>query len=178
MKGRRITIPPGMGTRPLLARIKKSLFDILAGRLPGARILDVYAGAGSFGLEAASRGAEEVVMVEADRGAARVIADNVSRVALEGRARVVRQDALAAMRALADAPEKFDVVFLDPPFRDDRAAELLSLADSLLADGGIAIIRVPRARQLPESRGSLLLFRSEYYGASKVGFYHATGRHC
>lgn len=171
MRGRKLRTPAGTGTRPLLGRIKKSLFDILAPRLPGARVLDVYAGSGSFGLEALSRGAAEAVLVESDRTAAGVIRDNIAKLGLRGHAHVAQQDARSAMSALAGGGHEFDLVFLDPPFRMDAAGELLACAVPLVASGGLVILRVARGRRLPESGAGVTLEREKKYGASKVGFY-------
>lgn len=165
-----------MVTRPPLARIKKSLFDILSARLPGTRVLDVYAGSGSFGLEAISRGAAEAVLVESWGPAARAIRDNISRLGLEGNARLMKQDAESAMSALAESGSEFDVIFLDPPFGANRAVELLSLVARLLAAEGLAVLRGPRARHLPTNHAGLILQRIKTYGASQVGFYGRVSR--
>ena len=168
--------PSGTATRPLLARIKKSLFDILAPRLPGSRVLDVYAGCGSFGIEAVSRGASEAVLVEKADRAARAIMDNIARLGgRRGRTRLIRRDAPGAMISLADGGEEFDIVFLDPPFGEERDAELLGLAASLLAPGGMVLLRVPRDRPDPGvpagQERAISLVREKRYGASTVRFY-------
>ena len=171
MRGRKLKAPAGTGTRPLLGRIKKSLFDILAPRLPGARVLDVYAGSGSFGLEALSRGAAEAVLIESEKTAAGVIRDNIAKLGLRESARVTQEDAQSAMRALVGGDHEFDLVFLDPPFRMNVAEDMLAAAASLLANGGLVILRVPRGRRLPERAARLRLMREKTYGVSVVGFY-------
>lgn len=175
MRGRPLRAPAGGGTRPLLARIKKSLFDILAPRLEGARILDVFAGAGNFGLEALSRGAAHAVLVESGPEAARAIGDNIKALGLAGRASLRQADAEPALGSLAAEPRAFEVVFLDPPFATDRDAALLALASRVTADGGIVLLRVPRERRLPPRVPGLRLTRQERYGISLVGFYSKGG---
>lgn len=169
--GRKLRTPRGETTRPLLARIKKSLFDILAPRLSGARVLDLYAGAGSFGLEALSRGAAVAVLVEESPVAGKVIAGNIRELGLQTDARLLRKDAASAAIALAAGGEEFDIVFLDPPFRNVDDAALLKMTAAVLGIGGVAILRIPRRRALLEEESGLHLVRRKDYGVSRVGFY-------
>ncbi|MGH2511769.1 MAG: 16S rRNA (guanine(966)-N(2))-methyltransferase RsmD [Candidatus Limnocylindrales bacterium] len=127
--GRRLAAP-GPGTRPLTDRVKQALFAILEPDLPGARFLDLCAGTGSGGLEALSRGAAQVTLVERDAGAARTIQDNLARTGLAGPAAVlVRSEAAAWLRSpAAQARGPFDIVLLDPPYDDPGLlAELLEI---------------------------------------------------
>lgn len=162
---------PGGGTRPLLARIKKSLFDILSPDLAAARVLDAFAGTGAFGLEALSRGAASAVLVELDAGACTALRRSVGELGLAGRARVLQAEAGATLRAFAAAGDRFRVVFLDPPFAQDRAAELLAAAAGVLDPGGTAVLRLPVHRRLPAGGDGLTLVRHNRYGISSVGFY-------
>jgi len=171
MRGRAIETPTGRGTRPLLARIKKSLFDMLRPRMPGARVLDVFAGSGSFGIEALSQGAASSLLVESDRNAVRLIAKSAARLGITDRTTVVCDDGLLAMRNLADGRNTFEIIFLDPPFALSQDAGLLEAAGILLDPDGIAVIRVPAKRALPATAGTLALAREKVYGISRVGFY-------
>jgi 16S rRNA (guanine(966)-N(2))-methyltransferase RsmD len=171
MRGRAIETPAGKGTRPLLARIKKSLFDILRPRLPGARILDVFAGSGSFGIEALSQGAATAVLVESDRAAARVITGNADRLGVADRVSVVLGDGANAMRDLAGDGGVFEVIFIDPPFALECDVQLLEAAGSLLDPEGVVVIRIPSKRTLPATAGMLALAREKVYGVSRLGFY-------
>ena len=172
MKGRLLRVPPDAGTRPLLALIKKSLFDIISPRIPGSRVLDAFAGAGSFGIEAASRGAALVVMVENGPRVYPSLAANCSELCPGERARLVREDAFRAMNSMGRGGEKFEIVFLDPPFAMDSAESLLAAASRLLAEEGVVLLRVPSGRKLPEKQSGLSLRREKKYGASRVGFYY------
>lgn len=146
--GRRLAVPPGSGTRPTSDRAREGLFstlESLRGTLAGARVLDLFGGSGAVGLEALSRGAEHVLLVEADARAARVIRQNIRAVALPGaEVRVAR-----AERTAQDAPpgRPYDVVFLDPPYvlGDEQVGALLTT----LAKGGWlapgALVAVERA---------------------------------
>ena len=135
-KGRRLAAPRS-GTRPMTDRARESLFSVLGGRLEDARVLDLYAGSGSLGLEALSRGATEVVFVERSRDAVRVLQDNVDAVALGGT--IMRSD---VEHALARLHGPFDLVFVDPPYADDdgQVSAVLSGLDPLLADDGVVVV--------------------------------------
>ncbi|MER5867968.1 16S rRNA (guanine(966)-N(2))-methyltransferase RsmD [Kitasatospora sp. NPDC002040] len=146
--GRRLSVLPGRTTRPTSDKAREAMFSTLAalrGTLHGARMLDLFGGSGAVGLEALSRGAEHVLLVEADAGAAKVIRENVRIVALPGAE--VRAD--RAERVIAGrAPETpYDLVFLDPPYSvtDDEVREMLL---TILAGGWItadALVTVERS---------------------------------
>ncbi|MFI1969018.1 16S rRNA (guanine(966)-N(2))-methyltransferase RsmD [Streptomyces cinnamoneus] len=153
--GRRLAVPPGTGTRPTSDRAREGLFSTwvsVLGTLQGARVLDLYGGSGAVGLEALSRGAEHVLLVEADARAVRVIRDNVRTVGLPGAE--VRPG--KAEQAVAGPPpaRPYDVVFLDPPYAvtdDDLREILLTLhAGGWLADD--ALVTVERSTRGGEFR--------------------------
>ncbi|MEU7183607.1 16S rRNA (guanine(966)-N(2))-methyltransferase RsmD [Streptomyces celluloflavus] len=126
--GRRLAVPPGTGTRPTSDRAREGLFstwESLDGPLAGARVLDLYGGSGAVGLEALSRGAAHVLLVEADARAARTIRENVRAVGLPGaEVRAGKAEQTAASPAPADP---YDIVFLDPPYAvtDEELREIL-----------------------------------------------------
>lgn len=171
-RGKSLKVPPDAGTRPLLALIKKSIFDILAPRLGGARVLDAFAGAGSFGIEAVSRGAALVVMVENSPPVYAALRANCADLGLGEEARPVRDDVLRAMKSFSRDGEEFEIVFLDPPFAMEKTDALLAASAALLAFNGVVLLRVPRNRALPAERSGLFLRRENGYGVSKVGFYY------
>lgn len=112
-RGRRLHFPGAPGLRPTSDRRRETLFNWLAPELAGARCLDLFAGSGALGFEAASRGAARVVQVEASREVAAALADSARALAAGGRVQVVHA---RAARYLGRSPEPFDIVFLDPPF--------------------------------------------------------------
>ena len=135
-KGRRIAAPPS-GTRPMTGRARESLFSILGDRIEGADVLDLYAGSGSLGLEALSRGAASATFVERSRKASRIIAENIAAVGLGGT--VVTASAATAIER-TDA--RFDVIFIDPPYRDadGEVAALVGALERVLADRGLVVV--------------------------------------
>ena len=150
--GRRLKVPPGETTRPTSDRVREALFSALdaAGVLEGARVLDLYAGSGALGLEAASRGAAQVVLVEAARPAAQTARANVAALALPG-VRVVAERVerfLAAPAAAAGGG--WDVVLLDPPYavESEHVAGLLRQLVPLLAPAATVVLE--RSSRSPE----------------------------
>ncbi|HVF20048.1 MAG TPA: 16S rRNA (guanine(966)-N(2))-methyltransferase RsmD [Mycobacteriales bacterium] len=147
-RGRRLAAPAGRSTRPTSDRTREGLFSTLeslrGGSLAGARFLDLYAGSGAVGLEALSRGAASVTLVESDARATKTIRDNVKAVGLPG-AEVVAEP---VERVLGAEPSLYDVVFADPPYDDPVAAVLETLVPWLAADAVIAVERASREAPL------------------------------
>jgi len=173
-KGRRLKAPKGLATRPTGARVRQTLFDILAPWLPGCRFLDAFAGAGAVGLEALSRGAAVVVLVDVAADAVAAIRANAASLARAGGdVRIVRQDARTAMGAFADAQERFDVVYLDPPYDSDLYEAALERAGrtGLLAEEGVVVAEHFHKRALPERIGGLTRSREVRVGDHRLSFY-------
>jgi len=181
--GRRIEAPPGRGTRPMLDRVREALFSILADELPGARVLDLFAGSGSLALEAVSRGAERARAVERDPRALAVLRRNVEALGVSDRVEVARADALepSAWRwSDAGGGRAPAVAFCDPPYpivrepggRARLFAALETLLEDALAPGGTCVLHAPRGALYPahlpgraEERG---------YGTSALWFLRRT----
>jgi 16S rRNA (guanine966-N2)-methyltransferase len=178
-KGRRLKTAGGDATRPTGARVRQSLFDILAPRIPGCRFLDAFAGNGGVGLEALSRGAAKVVLV--DRSASAVEAAQANARALAragGEVQVFRQDARTALGAFFDQGQRFDVVYLDPPYDSDLYEPLLLLLGgegSSLAEGGVVVAEHFHKRPLPETIGALTRTRLKRVGDHCLSFYRRAG---
>jgi 16S rRNA (guanine966-N2)-methyltransferase len=152
-RGRPLKAPPGAATRPTSDRVREALFSILAARVPDARVLDLFAGSGALGIEALSRGAAQATFVDAAPAAIRAVTANLEAVG--ARAEVRRSDALRFLSAARLGAAQYDLVFLDPPYRDaERLAPALSEAlPAVLAPGAVAVAesdrRAPLALSLP-----------------------------
>jgi len=145
-KGRKLDAPK-TGTRPMTGRARESMFSILSARIDGTTVLDLYAGSGSLGLEALSRGATHAVFVERDRAAGSMLRKNIDRVGLGGR---VRMADVASF--LGERSGVYDVVFVDPPYADDdqQVRSVLELIEPVLAPGGIVVVhRQARSETTP-----------------------------
>lgn len=149
-RGRSLVSPPGQTTRPITDRVKESLFNILGhrcatpGALPDIDVLDVFCGPGSLGIEALSRGAQACVFVERDRAALRALRENLSRLDLTRRSRVLADNAWTMRPPFS--PRGFGLIFVDPPYREAedvlRVADLLTrLAPGCQQPGGLIVFR-------------------------------------
>lgn len=142
--GRRLVTPPGRSTRPTSDRVREALFSSLETMLDldGARVLDLYAGSGAVGLEAASRGASHVLLVESDPRAARIARDNVATLGVGDRVRVSPAKVEQVVAGQPDEP--YDLVFADPPYSAPAAvidAMLTGLAEhGWLAEGAVVVV--------------------------------------
>jgi 16S rRNA (guanine(966)-N(2))-methyltransferase RsmD len=175
-KGRRLVTPRGPATRPTADQVRLALMDTLMPWLPGARVLDLYAGAGGVGLEALSRGAAHVTFVERDAQAVRAIQANVKTLGITRRARILRQDAFRAIGTLAKAGERFTIIFLDPPY-DEPTDPVLDRIDraGLLDPDGILIAQHLTKRPPREASGSLVATRTRRFGETTLTFFRAQG---
>jgi 16S rRNA (guanine966-N2)-methyltransferase len=141
-KGARIFAPKG-DTRPTGDRVREAAFNLI-GPVEDMAVLDLFAGSGAMGLEALSRGASSVVLVESDREARRTIERNLEKLDLKG-ARILKHDAKRALSAEAAAGRRYDLVLVDPPYRmlDSLLPTLSTYLPSLLAEGGIVVVESP-----------------------------------
>lgn len=169
--GRELRTPAGRGTRPTSDRVREALFSALEARdaLRGAHVMDLYAGSGALGLEAASRGAAEVTLVESDRAAASVIRDNARRLGL--RATVLPVTVAAA---LAGTPRELDLVFLDPPYdlsEEALGGDLEALASrGWLADGALVVVERSKRSDEPRWPERLVPERLRKYGETVIWY--------
>ena len=138
-RSRLIHFDAGNGVRPTPDRVRQTVFDWLAPIIHGARVLDLFAGSGALGLEAASRGAHEVTFVENQRGSAAAIRDAIALLKLD-QVRVAEQDALAWLSGTAAT---FDVVFLDPPYGSDLLSRSLERLPRCLNPGAMVYLEWP-----------------------------------
>jgi len=176
-RSRVLRAPSGRTTRPLTDRIRESLANILGQDLAGERVVDCFAGGGSFGLECASRGAARVDFVERDPTALEALRRNVAALD-DGETRLVVHagDALAALPRLGEA----DLCFCDPPFawfvdrRDDLAA-ILAGAWAILAPDGLLAVRGERGDELPDLPAGATVVDLRDYGRSRVALISASG---
>jgi 16S rRNA (guanine966-N2)-methyltransferase len=166
-KGHTIHAPKGRDTRPTSDRVRENVFN-LVGPVDGAAVLDLYAGSGSLGLEALSRGAARAVFVENDRDAVRAIDQNLDKLRLS--ATVLRQDALTALATEAGMGRKYDLVLVDPPYDMYSALQpqLARYLPAVLADDGLLVVetdaRVEPALQLPQRT-------TRKYGQARITVY-------
>lgn len=170
LRGRNLHTPPGLATRPTSAKVRQAIFNILAGRVAGARTADLFAGSGALGLEALSRGAAACVFVENRRDAIQALRRNLTVLGLADRARVIARDALAAGGGWAGAGS-LDLILADPPYGQGLVAALIRLcaAQGWLSPEGVLVIEHAPGERPPED-ASLRLIDRRAYGQTEVSF--------
>ena len=136
-KGRRLKTPKWEGVRPTSDKLRETLFNILAPRIAGAKVLDGYAGTGALGIEALSRGASHVTFVEKDRRAAALIEENAQGCGLKGGYTIANGDFLASHSRVAGS---FDLILLDPPYDIGDVHSVLDRAAGLLSPDGLLVL--------------------------------------
>ena len=169
-RGRQILTPQGRNTRPTLGRVKESLFGILQFSLEGARVLDLYAGSGSLGMEALSRGAAFAVFNDSDRGCCDLIRRNLDSLGFTGRAALMQFDAMTAIGRLSGG-QAFDIVFLDPPYKMGAEQALTALfREGLVAPGGRVVVE-HAWEDAPHAEESIERVDTRKYGDTGISFF-------
>jgi 16S rRNA (guanine966-N2)-methyltransferase len=168
-KGRRLLTPAWEGLRPTSDRLRETLFNILAGDVSGAFVLDGYAGTGAVGIEALSRGAARVVFVEHDRRAAALIAENLRRCGIAEGCVIIRADIGRLYQP--DGPRPFDVILLDPPYDGVDLEAAVGYAARWVSAAGVLVLEHARRRVSPPSAGGLARTRVVPSGDSALSFY-------
>ncbi len=172
-KGRRLIAPKGGAVRPTADRIKESLFDILPRDFSGMKILELFAGTGNVSTEALSRGAETVLLVDASERSARIIRENLRRVGFTDRAQVWAMPARRALNAVARRGQKFDLIFLVPPYDQRLVGRSLELIASVRPLGPSAVVVAEHSvrETVKSSYGFLSLNDQRRYGDTLLSFF-------
>jgi len=175
LRGRRVRSPKGATVRPTAARVREAVFSVLGGRVAGARVLDLYAGAGTLGLEALSRGAAFAAFVDRSRENAALVRANVAALGVEDRAWVCSGDALRFLARNAPPGAPYDVVFVDPPYRAGALSAVLPalFGADIIAPAGLAVLEHPRELAVPAGPG-WAAGRTYTYGTTAITLVHPT----
>ena len=174
--GRKLKAPRGLKTRPATARARESIFSRLLVRLDfeGLRVLDIFAGSGSLGIEALSRGAAHATFVDSSKASAAAIRENLRALGFAANGTVINSDLRRAMPELSAAGKTFGLAFIDAPYANDISAEVLRmLAElSLLGAGGWVVIRQSkRAPEPPSPPQGFVQFKVAMVGDHRIAFY-------
>lgn len=172
-KKRRLKTPGDMTVRPTADRVKEALYNILGDRVPQSSFLDLYAGTGNIGIEALSRGAASAVFVEQEHQNTRLIVENLKITGFLGRARIIRRPVKEGLKLLGAEGLRFDLIFLDPPYRNEDIEEALAgiVNESVLNAGGIVVVECGAKRDLPDDQAGLKMVRQEKYGDTMLTFF-------
>ncbi len=172
-KGRQLKAVPGNNTRPTTDKVKESIFQIIGPFFQGGKALDLFAGSGSLGIEALSRGMDNCIFVDKHPKAIQIIRENTSLLRLEEQSEIFRADAFRALAAVAKRELRFDLIFLDPPYSKISYLELLEtiIKEQLLNDEGIIYCEHDLKDILPEQVSGLSLIKQLKYGTIGVTIY-------
>ena len=169
-RGVNLKTPEGLQTRPTTDRVKEALFSVIQFDVPTACVLDLFGGTGQLGIEALSRGAKRAVFVDESEKACRLIHENLKRTHLEGEGNIVRSDYLAY---LGRCREKFDIIFLDPPYAEvflENALKKITEID-ILQSGGIIVTERPLGKDLPFEFEGFTRSKDYKYGNTLITLY-------
>jgi len=171
-KGRQLAAPPGDGTRPTLDRVREALFSILGDVIEGARVLDLFSGAGTLGIEALSRGAEEATFVEFRRGVSEVLRENLQQLQ-DARFTIIAAPVERVLPRLAHKRARFNLVFLDPPYRMGLVPVTIDalVRCHLLAPGARVVAEHESRFNPPREFGNLFLADRRTYGDTGIAIY-------
>ncbi|MBN1565880.1 MAG: 16S rRNA (guanine(966)-N(2))-methyltransferase RsmD [Anaerolineae bacterium] len=171
-KGRKLKMVPGDSTRPVMDRVKEALFNIFSTGIQGCTFLDLFAGTGSVGIEALSRGAERVLFIDNDRMAIRTVRENLEHTRLTANAEVMRTDALAYVQR--PAPEAFEYIYVAPPqYKGMWKTVLLGLdknPDHVALDG-VVVVQIDPSERDDVTLEVLELYDERTYGSTLLLFY-------
>ena len=173
-RGVALKTPDGMLTRPTADRVKEALFSIIHFDVPGARVLDLFAGTGQLGIEALSRDAASAVFVDEREDACKLVKENLKRTKLESSAKIIRSDYLSYLK---QCREKFDIILLDPPYAEvflENSLKLITEID-ILQSGGIIVTERPLGKELPWDFPGYSRSKDYKYGKTLLTLYRKDG---
>jgi len=172
-KGRVIEMPKAI--RPTSDKVREALFEILKGRIQGARFLDLYCGSGAMGIEAFSRGAERVTLVDNNFKCISTLKKNLLSLDIldSSSINIYDKDAIMALKGFREKSETFDIIFLDPPYHEETAKNTLIAISNydILARNAVIVVEVFKKQDLPKEVGPIKKVRTSQYGDTKLEFF-------
>ncbi|GAB6413806.1 16S rRNA (guanine(966)-N(2))-methyltransferase RsmD [Bacillus luti] len=176
-KGHPLKAVPGNTTRPTTDKVKESIFNMIGPYFDGGIALDLFGGSGGLGIEAISRGIDKAIFVDRDSKAIKVIHQNLESCRIQEQAEVYRNDAERAVKALIKREMSFDLILIDPPYKEQKIVSLISVMDQhgLLHSDGLIMAEHGNDVVLPDSIGGLVKVRAENYGITAISIYKYEG---
>lgn len=171
--GRKLKAVPGNNTRPTTDKIKESIFNIIGPYFDGGLCLDLFAGSGGLSIEAVSRGFDQAILIDKEPLALKTIKENIAMTKEEDKFKVFRNDANRALDVLSRQGQKFDLIFMDPPYLKQEIVQQITkmIALDLVATGGKIICEVDKKADLPDVIESFSAVRRENYGITQIVIY-------
>lgn len=172
-RGRTLERIEGMDIRPTADKVKGSIFNILGNAVIDCSFLDLFGGTGGVGIEALSRGARHVVFIDAGIKSIKVLKDNLEHLNIKENVEVYHTDYETAIKKLSQFNKQFDIIFIDPPYRNGMAQNALVNIDRnpILTQSGIIIVEHDSKEDMPQKVGSLVKYRVKQYSNTSLSFY-------
>ena len=167
-KGTRLRTLDGNDVRPTTDRVKEGIFSALQFGIEGRTFLDLFAGSGQMGIEAISRGAKKAVFVDSSKKSLQVVNENIEKCKFQDKSKVVNGSAVSFLKM---NKEKFDIAFLDPPYKQGIVDKCLPLLLPMMSDDGVVICETSRDEELPEKLSGFYADRVRNYGKTKITLY-------
>jgi 16S rRNA (guanine966-N2)-methyltransferase len=163
----------GLSTRPTTDRVKENLFNIIAPYIADSTVLDLFAGSGSLGIEALSRGAQSVVFSDQSEKSVEIIKKNLENTRFLEKAEVFLGESQLILKKLSHQSKKFDIIFLDPPYRNEIVPKILHDLEiyGILMDRVLIVAETDISDELPNEIGSLIVSKIQKYGQTKLTFF-------
>lgn len=168
-KGIKLVTIEGLNTRPTTDRIKESIFNLIQFEIPDANVLDLFSGSGALGLEAASRGAASVTLVEQNRQCHKAMEENIGKCELSDVVTIMKSDVLSIFHHIG----QFDVIMMDPPYQKDFITPVMDqiVMHKTLSENGVVVIEHSTADQVSETFGELKQYKQKKYGKTMISLY-------
>ena len=175
-KGRKLDFPKNVDVRPTQDRVREALFNVITPQIQGKRVLDLFAGSGSLGIEAMSRGAEKATFVENNLKCIHIIKKNIERVAIEDKTVVLKMDVFRALGKFEEKGDVFDIVFLDPPYYKELPKKTLIMLSQydILSPTNTIVIEHFKKDNIPENINNILIYNQKKYGDTVLSFFRKT----
>ena len=173
VRGLKLDTPKNQDVRPTTDRVKESLFNMINPYIRESNVLDLFAGTGSLGIECLSRGAKNCVFVDKSRESINIVKSNVKKARVENESTILNIDFKDAVKRLSTQNQKFDVIFMDPPYYENMFIDCLKSIDelNLLHEDGIIVVEHDTKDQFEETIGRLVKTRDKKYGNTTITFY-------
>jgi 16S rRNA (guanine966-N2)-methyltransferase len=172
-KGRLLKAVPGTGTRPTTDKVKEAIFSMIGPYFDGGLGLDLFAGTGGLGIEALSRGIDRVIFIDMEKTSIQVVEENLSALGFKEQAEVYRNEAQRALKVLAKRGLKFDLIFLDPPYRMKNADEILLQMQQMemLQDQAVVLVEHESGYAYVDEIGHFQVRKRSIYGETAITIY-------
>lgn len=172
-KGRKLLSPIGMETRPTLDRVKESIFNIIQNRIYGSTVIDVFAGTGSLGLEAVSRGSEFCYLVDKGSDTFEFLEKNVNNLNFNDKCKCINMDSYDALSRLGNEKKIFDLIFIDPPYRKNMIPPAIEIVTkyNMLSKNGIIVSKIDTIEEIYKGNDKIELYDCRKYGKTTICLY-------